>query len=323
VSSRGNQRTLDARTEVRADWFYSREVVPGVWLLAEPQHVYTWLVEGNDRSVLLDTGMGFLPIRPLAESLTRRPLTVVNTHYHFDHIGGNYEFDEIAIHELGAPLITEGVPREVLDLYLGYARRQLEAAAEYRALDSNFFWLLTTESAPRAFPPDFDPASWTIRPTQATETLVDGDRIDLGGRVLTVLHAPGHSPDGICLLEEREGLLFGADTINAGPIYAQFPDSDVDVLAASTQRLADLREGIRLIMVHHFGRVIADAGFLPEIAEGLALVQAGEATLSAARDILDTPILEARFEHFSVALPDPEAEQPALSGTDGAEPPSD
>jgi hypothetical protein len=76
-------------------------------------------------------------------------------------------------------------------------------------------------------------------------------------------------------------------------------------------------------MVHHFGRVIADAGFLPEIAEGLALVQAGEATLSAARDILDTPILEARFEHFSVALPDPEAEQPALSGTDGAEPPSD
>jgi class 3 adenylate cyclase len=38
-------------------WFCVREVVSGVWLLGEPQHVYTWLVAGDDRAVLLDTGM--------------------------------------------------------------------------------------------------------------------------------------------------------------------------------------------------------------------------------------------------------------------------
>ena len=233
------------------------------------------MVAGQDRAVLLDTGMGILPIRPLAESLAELPLSVVNTHYHFDHIGGNHEFDEIAIHELGAPLIAQEVPRDVLDAYLGYARRQLDAMAAYRGLDAEFFWLLSAESKPRPFPKGFDPSDWTIRPTEATQTLVDGERIDLGGRVLTVIHAPGHSPDGICLLEEREGLLFGADTINAGPIYAQFPDSDVEVLAASTRRLSELRDAVRLIMVHHYGRVIADAAFLLEIAEGVGQVRAG------------------------------------------------
>ena len=106
-------------------WFYTREVAPGVWLIAEPQHVYTWLVAGSDRAVILDTGMGVAPIRPVAEALTSAPVSVVNTHYHFDHVGGNHEFDDIAIHEIGAPLIELDVPREMLDAYVDYARRQL------------------------------------------------------------------------------------------------------------------------------------------------------------------------------------------------------
>jgi glyoxylase-like metal-dependent hydrolase (beta-lactamase superfamily II) len=104
-------------------WFCVREVVSGVWLLGEPQHVYTWLVVGDDRAVLLDTGMGILPIRPVAAGVTPLPLSVVNTHYHFDHIGGNHEFEEIAIHERGAPLIEQPVPRDLLDAYVDYAQR--------------------------------------------------------------------------------------------------------------------------------------------------------------------------------------------------------
>lgn len=142
------------------------------------------------------------------------PLSVVNTHYHFDHIGGNHEFEEIAIHEIGAPLIEQPVPRDLLDAYLDYAQRQLDALSAYRELDAEYFWLLSSESEPRPFPEGFDESAWTIQPTRATQTLVADDRIDLGGRVLTVIDGPGHSPDGICLLDERNGLLFGGDTIN-------------------------------------------------------------------------------------------------------------
>jgi glyoxylase-like metal-dependent hydrolase (beta-lactamase superfamily II) len=284
-----------ASTRARLDWFTTREVVPGAWLLAEPGHVCTWLVAGSDRAVILDTGMGFLPIRPLAESLTDRPVSVVNTHYHFDHVGGNHEFDEIAIHEIGAPLIAERLPRARLEAYLDFCRRRLEIVDRFVELDAEYFGVLNADSIPRSIPA-----------SRATATLADGGRIDLGGRVLTVLHTPGHSPDGICLLEERDGILFGADTINAGAIYAQFDDSDLDALVASTRRLADLADGVRLITTHHCEHVIAEVGLLAEIADGLESVRAGEPELVPGRDITGTPVLEACFPHFSVALPWPD-----------------
>ena len=256
--------------------------------------------------------MGFLPVRPVAQSLTDRPLSVVNTHYHFDHVGGNHEFDEIAIHELGAPLIGRAVPQAVLHSYLSFCSRRLEVTGLFQELDAEYFGLLDDDTLPRPFPADVDPAAWTIRPSRATTTLVDGDRIDLGGRVLTVLHTPGHSPDGICLLEERDGLLFGADTVNAGALYAQFADSDLDALVASARRLADLADEVRLILTHHCGHAIAEVGLLAEIAEGLLAVRSGEAELGPARDILGTPVLEASFAHFSLVLPDLAAARPLL-----------
>jgi len=312
MSSFADRSPTSGETDGSVSWFYTREVARGVWLIAEPQHVYTWLVEGSDRAVILDTGMGLVPIRPVAETLTSAPLSVVNTHYHFDHVGGNHEFDQIAIHEIGAPLIEQDVPREMLDAYVDYARRQLEAAKAFRALDRQYTWLLTAESDPRPFPSDFEPAQWMIRPSHATETLHDGQRLELGGRTLTVIHAPGHSPDGICLLEEREGLFFGGDSVNAGPIYAHFPDSDLDSLTNSTRRLADLSNDLRVAMFHHYGRPVAEPVLFREIADGVEQVNAEDVSLSPAVDIIGTPMLEARFDHFSVSVPDPDADEPAL-----------
>ena len=58
---------------------------------------------------------------------------MINTHFHFDHIGGNYEFEDIAIHEIGVPLIEQEVPPEWLAAYLHYADRQLQALYPIRA----------------------------------------------------------------------------------------------------------------------------------------------------------------------------------------------
>jgi hypothetical protein len=180
-------------------WFYTREALPRVWLIAEPQHVCTWMVAGGEHAVILDTGMGILPIRPVAESLTQLPVSVVNTHYHFDHVGGNHEFDEIAIHEIGAPLIEQAVPRDLLDAYLGYADRQLRALPEYRELDREFFWLLGAESEPRPFPESFDPSAWTIEPSRATQTLREGDRVDLHAGPQSRRHLPARGARGASL----------------------------------------------------------------------------------------------------------------------------
>ena len=283
-------------------WFTTRELHPGVWLVAEPSHVNSWLVVGDERAVLLDTGLGIAPIRPVAERLTDRPVSVLNTHAHFDHIGGNHEFDEIAIHELGAPLLEQEVPRGLLADYLLYTRRLLATAALYRQMDGDLFHLLNPDSDPRALPADFDPGAWRIPPSRATQILRDGDRLDLGGRELTVLHTPGHSPDSICLLDERDGVLFAGDTINSGPIYAQLPDSDVDAFATSTRRLAALAPELRTVLVHHFGRVAVEPSFLPPVARAFAAVRAGGVPTAVARDCLGRHVREARFGGFSILL---------------------
>ncbi|HWF52552.1 MAG TPA: MBL fold metallo-hydrolase [Solirubrobacteraceae bacterium] len=290
--------------ELVDDWFYTRQLAPGVWLIAEPQHVCSYLVEGSERSVLLDTGLGVRPIRPVAEALASSPVEVVNTHYHFDHIGGNHEFERISIHEIGAPLIEADVPADWLVEYLAYAQRQLEAFEVLRPLDGEFSWILGRESIPVPFPAGFEASQWSITPTKASVTLSHGDSIDLGDRALTVIHAPGHSPDGICLLDEREGLLFAGDSSNSGPIYAHFPDSDLDALTTSAHMLAGLADQVRVAMFCHYGRPVAEPDLFGEIAAGLERVRGGDVELMPGIDIVGGPMLEARFDHFSVTVPE-------------------
>jgi glyoxylase-like metal-dependent hydrolase (beta-lactamase superfamily II) len=283
-------------------WFHTREVHPGVWLVAEPSHVNSWLVAGSERAVLLDTGLGIAPIRPVVEALTDLPISVLNTHSHFDHIGGNHEFEEIVIHELGAGPLEADVAGDLLTDYMGYTHRLLAAATEYRRADADLLHLLTADSDPRPLPADFDPAAWRIPATRATGTLADGDRVDLGGRTLEVLHTPGHSVDSICLLDADAGLLFGADTINTGPIYAQLPESDLGDFAASTARLAELASQLRSVLVHHFGRVEVAPSFLAPVAEAFAAVSAGGVPTTPALDCLGRPVREAHFEDFSILI---------------------
>ncbi|HEX4806113.1 MAG TPA: MBL fold metallo-hydrolase [Conexibacter sp.] len=284
-------------------WFHVREVAPRTWLIAEPGHVNSWLLSGDDRAVLVDTGLGICPIRPVAEALTGKPVSVVNTHAHVDHVLGNAEFDEIAIHELGAAGLEEGPPAELLAEYMDYARRMIAATGEQLALDRRFFHVVNDESAPRPFPAGFDPASFAFRPSRATHLLHDGDLIELGGRTLRVIHTPGHSPDGICLLDDREGVLVAGDTVNSGPHYVHFPGTSLEDFAASTARLAALRDDVSLVLMAHWGRTVAEPAFLAEVADGAARALAGDVALDDDRDLHDNPVKAARFPRFSIFLP--------------------
>ncbi|MEJ2886026.1 MBL fold metallo-hydrolase [Actinomycetospora aeridis] len=278
-------------------WFHARPVARDTWLVAEPGHVNSWLVAGRDRAVLVDTGLGIAPIRPVAAALTDRPIDVVHTHAHLDHVGGDAEFDRVAIHPAGVAELRGGTDAAERRRYLAYARRLLAAAERYRALDHEFFHLLSADSDPRPLPPDIE-ETWDPPPGPTPDLLVDGDVVDLGGRTLRVLHTPGHSPDSVCFLDEHDGLLLAGDTINTGPIYAQAPESDLAAFAASTARLAEL--DVRLVLMAHFGRGVAEGHFVREVADAFARLRAGDAVLRPARDCDDDPVREAVFDACSI-----------------------
>lgn len=186
---------------------------------------------------------------------------------------------------------------------MAFTQRMLKAWGPYREADDLYFHLLTAERMARPLPAGFDPAGYRIVPTVPTQLLEEGDVLDLGNRRLQVMHTPGHAPDCICLFDEENGLVFGGDTINTGPIYAQLEDSNLDDFARSTARLAALADAVKRVFVCHFLQADVPASFLREVAAGFERLLTGEVYFRDNVDCLNFPVKEACFEHFSVFVP--------------------
>ncbi|MDQ3461495.1 MAG: MBL fold metallo-hydrolase, partial [Actinomycetota bacterium] len=65
-------------------------------------------------------------------------------------------------------------------------------------------------------------------------TLTDGQEITVGATTLQVLHTPGHSPGGCCLLDAEAGVVYSGDTLfNGGPGATGRSFSDKSVILRS------------------------------------------------------------------------------------------
>lgn len=261
-------------------WFEVRTVARDVHAILEPGHaeqVISYLVLGSDSAVLLDTGMGIDDIQRVVRGITDKPVTVVNSHYHWDHVGDNHRFDHIAIHPMEAQLLEQSPPEELI-------RDAMRA--------ENFLG---------ASPPGFDRGEYRILPSKADRFLEDGEVLDLGGRRLQVLHTPGHSPGSICLWSEKEGLLFAGDTVYAGPLYVQFEDSDIAAYGESMRRLAALASGLDIVLPGHNWTPL-EPQILGEMAEGFDQIGTGTARYRMQASPWGL-LRRYEFLRFSVLLP--------------------
>jgi len=245
---------MPATTDTVTDqpWFSVRRVDPGIFIIEEPwqkELVKSYLVEGSARAVLIDTGCGVGDLRRLVAGLTSLPVTVVNSHAHWDHIGSNRQFDEILIHPAEAAELVKGVPNSTLRP--AFQPDQLTGP----------------------LPAGFDPDTVSFPPTPATGLVNDGDVVDLGERTLAILHTPGHSPGGICLLDAANRMLFSTDVAYAGYLYVDTPD-DLPVYAASLERLVDLVPQVDVVFPSHDASPIGP-DWLPRLRDGVLEVMAG------------------------------------------------
>ena len=80
--------------------YFVEKIFPTTWKITEglgKEAVNMYLLEGENRCMLLDTGYGEIPLTSIIRSLSRKPLIVVLSHSHFDHIGGVRFFSEAYI----------------------------------------------------------------------------------------------------------------------------------------------------------------------------------------------------------------------------------
>jgi len=220
---------------VEDDWFEVYAIAPGVFAIHEPRQyegVTSFLVVGSKRAVLFDTGLGVGRIGAAVLELTALPVTVVNSHTHFDHVGGNREFEDVR--NLDEPYSRESARGEAAAALRAYAAETLDEERVCGALPAG------VTSREYAIP------TWSI-----AAHIQDGERLDLGDRTLEILRTPGHTPDSLCLLDPENGLLFTGDTYYSGEIYLWAPETSVADYAASIEKLARLEPGLERLLPAH------------------------------------------------------------------------
>ena len=180
------------------------------------------------------------------EEVTDKPVIVINTHTHPDHLGSNRQFDDIAMfdHPLSHRVAEEGISHDIL---------QTEILAENLVINP--------------LPRDFIASGFTIPPFKVNHWLKDRDRFNLGISDLEVIHTPGEAADHICLLDRANRILFCGDILLHGPVWTHLQGGSLKDLITSYRRLMGYFNDFDRLMPSH-NEPWLDKDFLPETLAG-------------------------------------------------------
>ena len=236
------------KIEQSQPWFEVYDIGHDILAIYEPyqfQEVISYLIKGDDVALLWDTGNGIGDIKQVVSELWDKELIVVNSHAHFDHIGGNYQFDIVNVfhHPTMIETMEQGVPQETLDRNYGPETYSYQSPLAYQ------------------------PISYRRCKYQTFE---DGHVFDLGRRRFRVVYTPGHSLDSIILVNDEEKIVFTGDTYYPAQLYC-FTEGTFDSYVETMQMLANTYSEYMLVTSHN--EPIREGSILKEVAEFFTKIQ--------------------------------------------------
>lgn len=182
----------------------------GIYRIFSPEGVYMDLFTGSRQALLLDTGLGFGDLKKTISSITKLPLTVVNTHGHYDHSNGNTQFLDCSVYMHPADW-------EVYDYYCRPENRKhiLECAKHTKkGWNSNEYINIVPE--------DLKEEAYIHGTPVRLCPLKEGMTFDLGGITLDVIEVPGHTKGSCALLHRETKRLYIGDAANAHLVLSVF-----------------------------------------------------------------------------------------------------
>lgn len=209
-----------------------------------------YLLEGDEKALLLDTGYGVGNLRAYAERLTDKSIIAANTHFHPDHSAGNGEFEEVYVSK-GAAIDAPSV------------------------------------ETPGAVPFDLSKLPY---PDYKKIYIGEGDKLELGNRTVEVLDVkPAHCNSSLFYLDRGHRMLFCGDELEAGQVMmfdnSQNPDAPYEVkerldnFKENFIRLREMGEAFDYILPNHNGYPIAKSylddyiGLVDSIYAGTAVIE--------------------------------------------------
>lgn len=247
------------RVPVSDPWFEVYKVAPGTFAIYEPhqaEEIISYLILGTKQAVLFDTGMGISSISKVTKQLTGKPVVVLNSHTHNDHVGGNWEFPYVFAMD------TDFTRKNALG-------SRADAQAE-----------IAPGQICGKLPAGFNPKAYETRRWKPFHFVHDGFKINLGARTVEIVATPGHTPDSIALIDRANGLLFTGDTYYPAPIWLYRPETDMDAYVASVKRLAALAPKVKMVLGAH-NIPVADPDVLPKLVDAIVAVRAGKGDIKA------------------------------------------
>lgn len=201
---------------------------------------YAYLVEGSNYALLIDTILGLGDLNAYCRTLTDKPVKVVNTHSHWDHVGGNFNFDSCYMHPKDIGFFQDVIGFSKEDIF-GFARTS--AKDEYKDLlecDENF----TGTHPIKVYP------------------VIEGDVFDLGDRRIEVVGVGGHTPGSIVLIDSKTGICFSGDACN-GNTLLEFDNSlPINIYVKNLEHLKTYASKFDMMYGGHevFDKTIIDEG---------------------------------------------------------------
>jgi glyoxylase-like metal-dependent hydrolase (beta-lactamase superfamily II) len=230
--------------KVHSEWFDVDYLGDRIYSIEEPkssQGNVSYLILGDSRAIMFDTGCGEneevqgSKIRHIIDQITTLPVTLIQSHFHFDHNQNIHEFELIGFPDL--PALRDRVSEEGLfqfnqeDLFEG------------------------------TYPSEISVDEWVPLETD----------IDLGGRVIQLVHVPGHSEESVAILDSSSKMLLLGDFLYNGTLFL-FHKADLDVYQQTVDHLNSLLSpGYRLFGAH--GKPEIDFGQLQKLDDFLSCIE--------------------------------------------------
>lgn len=170
-----------------------------LYMITETESVHCYVMLGNEKALIFDIGYGYEDIMPLVRELTSLPVMLVISHGDPDHGLGCSHFSDVWLHELDYGKLVWNDTLAMRENALGYRLKKMPELTGI--IDEQAYY------------------AQQIFPHTIPHFLKDHDLIDLGGKVLEVLHTPGHSYGHIMLLDQTKRRLFSGDQVTVHNIW--------------------------------------------------------------------------------------------------------
>lgn len=199
-----------------------------------------YLVEGDEKAALLDTGSGFGSLKAAVDKLTDKPVTVLLTHGHTDHAMGSLEFSDVYLN-----LEDEYIYHPHGDSAF---RHEGMALAEGVSISEEDY----IETAPFSLYKD----------------MKGGDSFDLGGVTIEIYDCPGHTKGSVAMLVKEERALLLGDSCNNFTFLFEDYSLPIEEYEENLKSLKSQVEGkYDMILASH-----GDGRLEPDIMDGVIAV---------------------------------------------------